>query len=398
MRILFLSVCLLAPLAAAAQETPGADNRLLELERRIQKLEEARPKVPLNAFNPALGAALDMVFRHDNENASTNGGNFLFRAAELNLQAPVDPYVKGWAILVGSNAGVEAEEAALQTTALPWNLTVTGGRMFASFGRLGHFHDHELPVVDRPKSLEDFLGGESRADGIEISYLFPAPFYLNAVAGAYNKLGAENTRASDTASRHLDHFTYLGRLNTYAELGADHSVELGVSSAWTPKRTSVEDTSATGSAAAPVFTRGNTWRALGGVDLTYRYQPSSGGLYKGVDWGTEALVNNERRISPTTKLPTDRVRAFAGYSYVQVRLGRRWRTGVMLDLTEDPDAARTMTSTASAFLTWYATEFQRLRLTGSRENNNVPGRDGNTRVSLQWTGVLGRHVHGFRDR
>ncbi len=390
MRFIVLSLpFLLAASFASAQ----ADDRLKSLEDRLSKLEGAPAKASLSQFNPAIGMALDAVYRHDNDKAG-----FLFRTAELNLEAPIDPFLKGWAIINGNSSGVEIEEAALQTTALPYSLQVTGGRLFASFGRLAHFHDHELPVIDRPRSLDAFIGGETQADGVEVSYLFPTPFYLSAVAGAYNKLGGENDRADNDVARPLDEFTYLGRLQTSADLGDDHSVELGLSSAWTPKRTVVEDVSVTGSTAKALITRRNTWRTLSGADLTYRFHPTSGGLYRGVIWGTEVMVNDERRFGASSKLPTDRVRAFGGFSYVELRLGRRWRPGVMLDASEDLDRARALTKTVTGFLVFDVTEFQRIRLAYARATNNVPGRFGSHTIALQWTGVLGHHVHGFRGR
>ncbi|HVE12126.1 MAG TPA: hypothetical protein VNI01_01915 [Elusimicrobiota bacterium] len=389
---------LLAPLARAA--SPGGESaelkdtkeQLKALQERVSALEGAPAKTSISAFNPAMGMALDTVYRQADDKAS-----FLLRAAELNIEAPIDPFLKGWAIITGSNGGVDLEEAALQTTALPWNLTVTGGRLFASFGRLAHFHDHELPVIDRPRSLDTFIGGETQADGVEVSYLFPTPFYLNAVFGAYNKIGADNDRRTNDQGRPLDEFTYLGRLSTYADLSDAHSVELGVDSAWTPKRKMVEDVTVTGSPAATI-TSGDTWRSLSGVDFTYRYQPSQGGLYKGVVWGTEAMLNDERRFDPSTRLPTGRVHAYGGFSYVQVKLGRHWRPGVLADLSEDLDNARRLVKTYTAFLTYDVTEFQRLRLAYSRVCNNVPGMLRSDVIALQWTGVLGHHVHGFRDR
>lgn len=404
-RFLILTSFFLAavPWAAAQDSTSALSERVKALEEKLGKLEGAPAKTSLSAFNPAMGLALDLAYRHADDKA-----NFNFRTAELNLEAPIDPFLKGWAIINASQSGVEAEEAALETKALPYNLIVRGGRLFAAFGRLAHFHDHELPVIDRPRSLDTFVDGETQADGVEVSYLFPTPFYLNAVVGSYNKIGGENARADNAAARPLDNFTYLGRLATYADLG-DHSVEVGASLAWTPKRF-VLDTSVPGDAdgdgntgdgdntSAGIETRQNTWRTLGGVDLTYRYQPAQGGLYKGLVWSTEVMQNNERRFNPATNLPTDRVKAYAGYSYIQLKLGRRWRPGAMVDLTEDLDQARTLTKTFTGFLTWDLTEFQRLRLTCARTTNNVPGRLGNNTVGLQWTGILGHHVHGFRDR
>ena len=371
------------PTPAAAQDTQSV---IKDLMQRVEKLEGAPAKAGLNSFNPAIGMALDGAFRDSNDKAA-----FQFRAAELNIEAPVDPYLKAWAVITGSNGGVDVEEAALETTSLPYNLTIRGGRLFANFGRLAHFHDHELPVVDRPLSLDSYVGGETQADGVETQWLVPVPFYLNATAGAYNKMGANNARQNNQGARALDEFTYLGRVNTYADLTDSQNVELGVDSAWTPKRT-----------VAPVSpgptTRQNTWRTLTGLDLTYRYQPTGGGLYHGMIWGTEVLQNDERRFDPATNLPTGRVRAYSGYSYVEVKSGLHLREGVMADLTEDQDIARKLTSTYTGFLTYDVSEFQRVRLTYATAITNVAGTPRNHTVALQWTGVIGHHVHGFRDR
>lgn len=347
----------------------------------------------LGAFNPAIGVALDGVFHDSNDQAA-----FEFRAAELSLEAPIDPSLKGWAILTArSGSGAEVEEAAMETTALSHGLTVRGGRLFASFGRMGHFHDHELPVVDRPTSLDSYIGGETQADGLEASWLAPTEFYLNAVCGVYNKLGGENLRQDNAGSRPLDEFTYLGRLSAYADVTDSQSFELGASAAWTPKRSVTEDVAVTGSAEARTA-RGNTWRTLSGFDMTYRYQPAQAGPYRGLVWGTEVFENRERRFHPLTRLPTDRVRAYGGYSYIEVKSGRRWRGGIMIDLSEDLDNPHQLTKTLTGFASFDATEFQRLRLSCAESVVNVPGRPKNHTVALQWTGILGHHVHGFRDR
>ncbi|OGR90199.1 MAG: hypothetical protein A2V88_11165 [Elusimicrobia bacterium RBG_16_66_12] len=379
---------------ALAQDAPAADTSSLlkDLQQRVLKLEGAPAKSSLNAFNPAIGMALDAAFRDSNDKAA-----FQFRAAELGLSAPVDPYLKAWVFITGSNGGVGVEEAVLETTALPHNLTARGGRLFASFGRLAHVHDHELPVVERPLSLDSSIGGETQADGLEVSWLAPTDLYLDATFGVYNKMGAENDRQDNLGARTLDEFTYLGRLNTYLDLTDTQNVELGVDAAWTPKRSVTEDIAVTGSANA-LTTRRNTWRTLSGLDFTYRHQPSGGGLYKGLVWGTEVMQNTERRFGPASRLPTDRVRAYSGYSYVELKTNRGWRGGLMADLTEDQDDPHRLTKTLTAFLTYDVTEFQRLRLTYAEGLVNVPGAVKNHTVAFQWTGLIGKHVHGFRDR
>lgn len=391
-RIMYAILCL--PLTVLAQAATGAElqDRITDLENRVGRLEGAPAPTSLSAFNPAIGLALDMTYHHEADKANVD-----FRSAEMNIEAPIDPFLKGWAIINGNSEGIEVEEAAVQTTALPYNLTVTAGRLFATFGRWGHFHDHELSVIDRPSSIEEYIGGESQGDGAEVSVLLPTPFYLNAIVGAYNKIGGENERAENGTYRSMAEFTYLGRLNTYADVGDNHSVELGASLAWTPRRTVTENIDVTGSPVATV-TRDHTYRTLSGIDLTYRYQPSQGGLYKGVVWGTEVLQNDELRFDPDTLLPTKRVRAWAGYSYLWVKLGRHWRPGFLVDVKEDLDNSHQVTRTITPALTFDVTEFQRLRATYSRRMDNVPGSSAENIVALQWTAVMGHHVHGFRDQ
>lgn len=375
-------------LAGGAAAAPASDAAAIsDLEQRVANLEGAPAKASLNSFNPAIGMALDTVGKDSNDKAS-----FLFRAAELNVEAPVDPYLKAWAVITGSNQGVDVEEATLETTSLPHNLTVRGGRLFATFGRLAHFHDHELPVIDRPLSLDSYIGGETRADGVEVAYLLPTDFFLNATFGAYDKMGENNTRQDPTGSRPLDQFTYLARINTYADLTDSQNIELGVDSAWTPKR-SVTTTS------APIVTNvNNSWRTLTGVDVTYRYQPPVGGLYKGLLWGTEILQNDENRVNSTSMLPQGRTNAYGGYTFVEIKSGRQWRGGAMADITEDQDNNRKVTKTFTGFLTCDVTEFQRLRATYAEGIVNLAGIPKNHTIGIQWTGVFGNHVHGFRDR
>src|SRR6185295_4486892 len=109
----------------------------------------------------------------------------------------------------------------------PYNLTVKGGRFFADFGRLSKFHDHDLPFVNRPQVLDNFVGGESQADGAEINWLSPLSQYLTLTFGAYNKIGADNEQVNNNVPRALSRFTYLARPATFFSLNDSNSVDLG---------------------------------------------------------------------------------------------------------------------------------------------------------------------------
>jgi hypothetical protein len=405
MKVLAVVVFLLSPGPALAEQTPAAlQERVDRLEARLAQLE-AKPAGPsLSSFNPSMGLSLDTVLRDVADKAT-----FDFRAAELNLEASADPFVKVSAIITASNGGVEAEEALAQTTSLPYSLTLRAGRLFAPFGRFPMWHDHELPMIYRPNSIAAFVGSESRGDGFDLNYLFPTPFYLEGYAGAYNKIGASNTRADDGAGRPLDRFTYLGRLHGYADLGDSGGLDLGVSEAWTPK---VAVASTVDGTVQPLNKSG---RSLAGVDLTVRYQPSTGGLYNGLLWTTEILQNSEMVYVPDLSAPVARVHSYAGYSNVETKLGRVARVGGFVDLTELPQDRKKVSKTFAGYVTFSITEFNRIRLEYSRTLNNfreavtgLPGTDfgGNDlfglraghMVALQWTCVIGYHVHGFRGR
>ena len=105
------------------------------------------------------------------------------------MAASVDPFAKGYAVINGSadpvtgEVALGVEEAALQTTSLPWNLELKAGRFFGEFGRLAYIHDHELPLVNRPLALDQYIGGESRTDGLQVNWLLPVEHYVSLTTG-----------------------------------------------------------------------------------------------------------------------------------------------------------------------------------------------------------------------
>ena len=347
-----------------------------QVEKSIQAVQSA-PSI----LNPAIGLVLDGTVEH----LGKAGSNFNFRSAELGLMASVDPYARMYGFFTGSNQGVEVEEAAAVTTSLPWNLTAKGGRFFADFGRFPKAHVHELPFVNEPLSIDRMVGGESQADGAEVNYLFPTPFFLRATFGGYNKIGADNEQVSNLKPRSASQFTYLGRLNTYFDLTDNHSVELGSSLAYTPS----------------VRLSGNPSggdRILNGVDLTYRYQPLASTVYQGFTWGSEFYANSQRFA--IDDVIAKRQQSYGGYTYGELRLNKDWSTGFLFDYAPIVDNPSQRTLSYSPYVTWNLSEFNRLRFQYSYLSNNFnadKALNGN-QFFVQWTTVIGAHTHGFRDR
>ena len=145
-----------------------------EVEKSVQAVQSAP-----TALNPSMGLVLDANV----QNLGKAGGNFDFRSAELGIAASVDPFARMYSFINGTKDGVEIDEAAAITSSLPYNLTVKAGRFLADFGRFPKVHEHELPFVNEPLSVQRMIGGETQADGVEVNYLFPTPFFLRATLG-----------------------------------------------------------------------------------------------------------------------------------------------------------------------------------------------------------------------
>jgi hypothetical protein len=355
------------------QSTTSA--RLGEVEKSVQAVQSAP-----TALNPAMGLVLDANV----QKLGKAGGLFDFRSAELGIAANVDPFARMYSFINGTKDGVEVDEAAAITSSLPWNLTAKGGRFLADFGRFPKVHEHELPFVNEPLSVERMIGGETQADGAEVNYLFPTPFFLRATLGGMNKIGEGNDRVDNIVPRSASQMTYLSRLNTYFDITDNQSIELGTSLAYTPS----------------VRLSGNVSggaRMLNGVDLTYRYQPLGSAVYQGFTWGSEFYANSER-------FPLDDVgkrrQSYGGYSYAEMKLNKNWSTGFLLDYAPIIENPGQRTISYSPFLTWNISEFNRLRFQYYYLSNNFQAdkAEKGNQFFLQWTTVIGAHTHGFLGR
>jgi hypothetical protein len=426
-----------APSAAASQplaEQPALQKKIQEVESKADAALEASKKTFASQFNPAISLGIDTIGSYKSNAQGFNPGNgpqagarinnsrpagadFNLRSAELFISADVDPFARAYATINASadatnndEATLSVEEAAIVTTRLPYNLTVRGGRFFADFGTLPHRHDHDLPFVDRPPSLAAFVGGESQTNGMEVSWLAPTPFFLRASGTVGNKLGADfRDGVSNLNSRPIKGLTYMGRLQTYFDINDDNNVELGGSIAEAP---SAED----------VTHSGRFERRLVGMDFKYRWYPLGYGVRQSLTVAGELLhdVGDADPVNggPRRDVLGNPVRqgAWGGYVYAEYRLSKQWRPGVRFDyfqLQSEPllvtnlftglpastlnaTGHRTDNRTWTAYLTWFPSEFQRLRLQYNRSDRGN-AQDANE-FFLQWTAFLGSHSHGFSER
>ncbi len=379
------------------REKAGAD-RVTSVEQSVKSIQESPP-----ILNPSIGLAIDSTF----ERRPDSHAEFRLRTVELGLSAEIDPYARAYTFITGTDEGVEIEEAAVQTTSLPVNLSA--GRFFSDFGRLAQFHVHELPFVNAPLSLNRIVGGESLGTGVQFRYLLPTPFFLSLTGGAFDEIGHAHgdeehgheeggveeegedheeeheegeEHGEEGGGRFLSQLTYLGRVHAFFDLSQTWNLEMGSSLALTPRTETGEEGSR---------------RSRFGIDVTLRHRPLVAGLYEGFTVAGEWLSNRQsHHDAPSTH-------ARGGYAYAQLdfnpEIQGRWGLGLLFDSAPDLEHPSDKTLSLSPYVTWSLSEFNRLRLqyTYGWDRTASPAHDG-SQVYLQWTTVLGSHTHGFRER
>lgn len=385
-------------LEATQREAERTRDEVAELKRHVADLEaaarsaDATPTTtariaPVNADNPAVSFVVDTALDVSTQSSwqsigYPDGWNFTLKNGELFISAPIDPFLRGYTSINGtSDEGFDVEEAAIITTSLPWGLTLKGGRFFADVGRLPHWHDEALPFVDRPPSIDRMIGGESGSEGLEASWLMPIDLFIEVTGGLYDAVGSENLETLNDdgffGRRSFQELNFLGRIHGYVDLSDTFNAELGGS--WTGIPRDEE-------------------RSLWALDVTLRHQPGTQSSYQGLDLGAEWMWNSQRfteRDDGGAIMSRIRRRRQGGYAYVEAFFARRFSVGARFDYSESPEGAADRARTASAFVTWKPSEFQRVRF---QFDNSWGDQQTNQRFTIQWTAFIGSHSHGFAQR
>jgi uncharacterized coiled-coil protein SlyX len=406
-----------SPKTATSNETEsGGDVRqqVQELKEKVEQVAEAQTKTFPGVFNPAIGLVGETIFGYRSKgkeqtgNDRPGGYDVFQRSIELTASASVDPFAKAYVVAnasadpVTGEASLGIEEAALQTTSLPWNLELKAGRFFGEFGRLSYIHDHELPAVNRPLVLDQYIGGESRTDGMQLNWLLPVDHYVSLTAGLGNQFGGDSPNPNNVGNtRHISGLNFWSRLSTYFDLTPDISLEPGVSGMWNPKTIDRG-----GQLLQP---DGNSFtereRRLLGADLVLSYKPLRDNQFKSLTWGTEVLYSHNRydvADASGNALPGRSVDALGLYSYLAYKFDRQWTTGFLFDWVEDAQNKHAQTFAYSPYITWALSHWNQLRLQYTYTDHNAASEASGLRpdhaVYLQWAWIIGSHSHGWQQR
>lgn len=414
----------------------------LELGRDARERAILRRQQVLNRFNPAIGFVIEPIAGYTQRRQRFNQGdgddaggavgtrlpaNFsaALRTIELFAAAEVDPFARAYVIAAGHSesinqpesegfgkASFEIEEAAIQTTSLPFNVSVRGGRFFADWGFLGRRHAHDLPQIDVPPSIAQ-LYGQNRTDGFEVSWLAPTELYFQVTGGWGFNFGQLGEGPLTPFRQQITNKSNIfGSMRTYYDIDDDNNIELGFSAVYAPQGR-VPDAEERALLAVdendPIERHTLSW------DFHYRWYPLGRGLRQSLAFHGEILWDYGQGRRDVFGNTVSRG-AWAGYGYLEYRISKRWRPGFRFDYHQLPSEPRIVTNTFtgmagstvnadgkqtdvrtwSPYVTFYPSEFQRFILQYNRSDHG--NASDNHQVLFQWEVVIGSHQHGFTER
>jgi hypothetical protein len=336
---------------------------------------------------------------------------FNARNTELAFDGAVDPYFQGFANIVflldnDNQTEVELEEAFLQTTSLPYNLQLKAGQFFADFGRLNPTHPHTWDFADTPLVNGLFLGPDGlRGVGAQVSWTLPLPWYSQLVFASQNGRGETGFSfrnpgdngmffdriTTDREARGLQDFVWMPRFENSFNLSDTQTVLAGVSGAFGSNETGA-----------------NSRTQIYGADLLYKWKSSHAeGGFPFVKWQTEFMYRRfQAGHGADDSFPVaETFHDWGMYSQVLWGFKKGWVAGIrgdyvhMQDSMFTDDLDRQSRWRLSANLTWYPTEFSKIRLQYNQdfleENFFLPARQVES-IFLQWEFILGAHgAHKF---
>ena len=374
---------------------------------------------------------------------------FTVQNLEVTFDGAVDPYFRGQANIIfqvdsEGESLLEVEEAFLQTVVLPGNLQVKAGQYFTEFGRLNPVHPHAWAFVDQPLVNGRFLGPDGlRNPGARLSWLMPTPFYAELSLSVQNSHGETATSFrsagghahgggeeegeevpfafrhpdNDRGLKHVDDLLFAPRYTISFDVTDAQTLLLGASAALGPNSRGGDG-------------GGDTDTQISGLDFTWKWKPArhSAG-FPFVMWQTEAMWRkydvgafdwadeDEGQIidagtGDPAVLPGETLNDYGFYTQLLYGFRPRWVAGLRFDyvrgergdyerlnLTRDGeplgrDLERAERWRLSPNLTWFPSEFSKLRLQYNYDDRKGIGEDHS--VWLQFEFILGAHAaHKF---
>ena len=392
-----------ARLKAAEEKTEQAPVAVAETPALAapEPVPPASAPVAANIYNPGVSvvlngsfaayendpdAALIPGFPLDEEAGLTPEGFSLFES-ELAINANIDHKLYGNLIFALTGDGeVEVEEAYLQTTSLPGGFILKAGEFFSGIGYLNEKHNHVWDFIDAPLPYRAFLGVQYGDAGLQLRWIAPTDFYLEAGAEVFR---GESFPAAGAVHNGVG--TYAGFVQTGGDIGA--------SSSWLAKASYIRaNADERTTDAGGVFSGVNN---LGIVSLVYKWAPHGNPNRRNLIVNGEYFFGDEK--GDFNGVPIDMNRS-GWYAQAVYQFRPRWRVAAryaalsseapppLLFGSEIDDLGRSPSAT-SAMLEYDTSEFSRFRLMYTFDDSDVLS---NNEFIARYTVTFGPHgAHRF---
>lgn len=399
----------------------------------------------LSDFNPAVSVIFDGLYYHDDTDGEgmerleeaegifgghghghehDHGGltrGFNLRESELTLTGNVDPYFDAWFTAALTEDDIEIEEAWVRTQSLPAGLQLKAGRFLSAIGYHNEKHLHSWQFADQNLAYLSVFGDHGlRGNGLQATWLAPTTsflqFGLEAIQGEElerfgsgidaEEVAEEFTAVTEAAELNLDDKSGpklgVAYLRFGPDLGTQQGLQLGLSLA------RHRDVSSEHEEGGDEFvTQGDA--TLYGLQAVYKFFPT--GAYGEGGWNIQVeYFHTDVQESATYHsdpaelgLKLDREMG-AGYVEVNYGFAPRWQlgarhaaTGLGGEISEgDEKEELDISRRNSLALTWFATEFSKLRLQYSHNDLADEADESFNQLMLQYNLSLGAHgAHTF---
>ena len=371
----------IARLRAAAEAAAGAaeTDTLAQAQGTQEFVGRARS---LQSLNPEISLNGDLYGSIESENPSSD--NFIPREFEFAFVSALDPYTRAKVFLtveedggrievfpdgleeVGDEAGVGVEEGYVEWVALPGGIGLKAGRFFQQFGQLNRWHAHALQFQSRSLPHLAFIGEAALAqDGASVHWLLPT-----GGSGAYEATVEVTRSRNDILFGESHSLSYLGHMNAFWQLSASTDLDLGVSALF-------------GDYADVDGRYGNR---LFGAEMAFNWAPPGQALYRGLVVRAGVMLSDPGAVSGLAEPD----QALGVWSLAEVKLSQQWIAGGRYEWVENPEDPTESAWLASPALTYWQSEFVRLRA-----EYDILGNPGKTtrQFTLRITFAMGPHKH-----
>ena len=334
----------------------------------------------LQALNPEISLNGDLYGSIHSDNPRSE--NFIPREFEFAFVSALDPYARAKVFLAveedrgrievfpgdlgeASGAAVGVEEGYVEWVALPGGLRLKVGRFSQQFGQLNRWHSHALHFQSRSLPHLAFIGeGALAQDGASVHWLLPT-----GGSGAYEATVELTRSRNEVLFGEAHSLSYLGHMNAFWQLSPSTDLDLGLSALFGD----YQDVD------------GRYDNRLFGAEMAFNWAPPQQSLYRGIVVRGGVMLSD-----PEAARGLRGESAWGIWSLAEIKLSQQWVAGGRYDWVENPEDPSESAWLASPTLTYWQSEYVRLRA-----EYDILGNPGKTtrQFTLRITFAMGPHKH-----